>query len=528
MSNSATHYLVPPIDGTPKMDVLAIREATEDKNIWRPIKSVRTMSKHGCWKQRPQHPGYPHDATLTQSMSIHPWEHLFHGAYLDGNPVRRGQKVQFWSGNGGDSFTQLPVTAFVSREWRAESLRRFMMTTIQGRSRYTEEKELAPTVVNPAGDLFFLRTSFHGAYPASVRVMLSEAQKAKSSLVVSRFRLQQITMSVPRHNQYTYNRCFPESVMFALYAAFKIIGDVGGQFQWLQPGARVKLSEAQKVAVLASTVLAKREYHSGAVKQALAPGGILSGLKEVHIVATMNLDPIVIEMNLKQKAFLDFAEPAPQEYDGQDLFEQIDENDKTKARQSQKSWGNFNGYHKHLEKPHYSRHAKLDPDGPDATWVPGQAKQELQRRAKLNPDGPNANWADWTPEPGSKILTVGAESHGHKKAMRFRVYSRVRAAPDTWFRPGPEPGSKKDDGADFDWSLSRQYGMAWAIGKGRRMIKRLIEIDRKTRRNGQKNDEYTPEMEKAIDAASKGFVDDILCKEEEINEEVVRTSRRRR
>lgn len=70
MSNSATHYLVPPIDGTPKMDVLAIREATEDKNIWCPIKSVRTMSKHGCWKQRPQHPGYPHDATLTQSMSI--------------------------------------------------------------------------------------------------------------------------------------------------------------------------------------------------------------------------------------------------------------------------------------------------------------------------------------------------------------------------------------------------------------------------------------------------------------------------
>lgn len=70
--------------------------------------------------------------------------------------------------------------------------------------------------------------------------------------------------------------------------------------------------------------------------------------------------------------------------------------------------------------------------------------------------------------------------------------------------------------------------MAWAIGKGRRMIKRLIETDRKTRRNGQKNDEYTPEMEKAIDAASKGFVDDILCKEEEINEDVVRTSRRRR
>ncbi|KAK6200654.1 hypothetical protein LQW54_009615 [Pestalotiopsis sp. IQ-011] len=456
------------------MDVLAIREATEEhKNIWRPIKSGKTAPvEFWCIPGGNQIDGSIFFTGFVPFPLLSPeLRAKIIEAYLDGNSVRRGQKVQFWSGNGGDSFTQLPVTAFVSREWRAESLRRFMMTTIQGRSRYTGEKELAPTVVNPAGDLFFLRASFHGAYPASVRVMLSEAQKAKSSLVVSRFRLQQITMS---------------------------------------PGARVKLSEAQKVAVAASTVLAKREYHSGAVKQALAPGGILSGLKEVHIVATMSLDPVIIEIDLKQKAFLDFAEPALQEYVGQDLFEQIDKNDKTKVRQTQNSWGNFNGYHKHLEKGHYSRRAKLDPDGPNATWftedncfrlasgpAKGQAKQELKRRAKLDSNGPNANWADWTPEPGSKILTVGAESHSHKKIIRFL------------FRPGPEPGSKKD-GADFDWSLSRNYDMAWAVGMGGRMIKRLVQMDRKTRRNGQKNDEYTPEMEKAIDAESKGFIGEHL------------------
>ncbi|KAI0162868.1 hypothetical protein BJ166DRAFT_280212 [Pestalotiopsis sp. NC0098] len=202
-------------------------------------------------------------------------------AYLDDFFVRRGQKVQSLSGNGGDSFTQLPVIAFVSREWRAETLRSLMITTVQGRSRYIGEKELAPTVVNPAGDLFFLRAGFHGAYPASVRVMLSEANKDKSSLVVSRFRLQQITMSVPRHNRYKYNGRFPKSVMGALYAAFKIIGVVGGQLQWLQPGVHVMLSEAQNVAVPASTVLSKRQYHSGAIKKALASGGILEGLKEV-------------------------------------------------------------------------------------------------------------------------------------------------------------------------------------------------------------------------------------------------------
>ncbi|KAI4600418.1 hypothetical protein KJ359_000773 [Pestalotiopsis sp. 9143b] len=159
-------------------------------------------------------------------------------ACLDNFFVQRGRKVQFLSGDGGDSFTQLPVTAFVNCEWRAETLRGLMITTIPGLSRYTGERELAPTVVNPAGDLFFLRAGFYGAYPA-----------------------------------------------------------------W----ARVMLSEAQKVAVPASTVLAKREYHSGAVKQALAPGGILSGLKEVYVVATMNLDPVMIEINLKQKAFLDFV-----------------------------------------------------------------------------------------------------------------------------------------------------------------------------------------------------------------------------
>ncbi|KAK6193426.1 hypothetical protein LQW54_012456, partial [Pestalotiopsis sp. IQ-011] len=32
-------------------------------------------------------------------------------AYLDGSFVQRGQKVQFLSGDGGDSFTQLVVTA---------------------------------------------------------------------------------------------------------------------------------------------------------------------------------------------------------------------------------------------------------------------------------------------------------------------------------------------------------------------------------------------------------------------------------
>ncbi|KAI4594691.1 hypothetical protein KJ359_007494, partial [Pestalotiopsis sp. 9143b] len=41
-----------------------------------------------------------------------------------------------------------------------------------------------------------------------------------------------------------------------------------------------------------------------ALLAALAPDGILSGLKEVHIVATMNLDPVIIKINLKQKAFL--------------------------------------------------------------------------------------------------------------------------------------------------------------------------------------------------------------------------------
>ncbi|KAI4604386.1 hypothetical protein KJ359_000524 [Pestalotiopsis sp. 9143b] len=140
-----------------------------------------------------------------------------------------------------------------------------------------------------------------------------------------------------------------------------------------------------------------------------------------------------------------------------------------------KGWDNFHGYHKHLEKSHYRDFDQQPP-------TEGQTKLELQRRAKLRDNGPNANWADWT----------------------------------------PEPGSKKDDGADFDWSLSRQYGMAWAVGKGGRMIKRLIEMDRKTRQNGQKDKEYTPEMEKAITAASKGFIDDILCKEEEINNEALR------
>ncbi|KAK6207320.1 hypothetical protein LQW54_007278 [Pestalotiopsis sp. IQ-011] len=61
--------------------------------------------------------------------------------------------------------------------------------------------------------------------------------------------------------------------------------------------AHIILREAQKVAVPANTVLVN-------IKQSLAPGGILSGLEEVHIVATMNLDPVIIEINLKQKAFL--------------------------------------------------------------------------------------------------------------------------------------------------------------------------------------------------------------------------------
>ncbi|KAK6221995.1 hypothetical protein LQW54_001215 [Pestalotiopsis sp. IQ-011] len=151
-----------------------------------------------------------------------------------------------------------------------------------------------------------------------------------------------------------------------------------------------------------------------------------------------------------------------------------DGHDRCKSKGS-KGWGNFNGYHKHLEKSHYRDFDQQPP-------TEGQAKQELKRRAELNPNGPNANWADWT----------------------------------------PEPGSKKDSGAAFDWSLSRNHDMAWAVAKGGRMIKRLIEMDRKTRRNDQKDDEYTPEMEEAIAADSRSFIGDILCREEEINNEALR------